>query len=220
MSMIGISPIGANGLGKTVVNGASRRPRPPAKTTARTRASSDAVGLGAIERSMLRHPVDRAPEPFLERDRWRPSTRLANLGSVGHQAVYLARRGTQALRILLDDERPSDEVTDDADQLANRGLSTRTKIENVSQRRVALGESDEASDRVSDEVEVTRGLQRSQPESLSGQGLADHRRDEGPRRLTRAGGVEGADDGRRETEAAPEALNEMIGPDFGCRVRR
>src|SRR5215208_73232 len=100
-SMIGTSPIGASGLGNTVVNGSSRRPRPPARITART-GRSDRILVGSVAAQVCLDPLDGPAQALIQGDSRLPVGQGSEFGGVADETVDLAAGRPHALRLGLD----------------------------------------------------------------------------------------------------------------------
>src|SRR5690349_16356843 len=92
MSRIGLSPTGMSGLGRIVVYGASRVPRPPARMTAFMMIPSALylVSGWIVAVEVLRDPFDRAAQPFVQPNLRLPAQQLARQAIVAVQLEHLA----------------------------------------------------------------------------------------------------------------------------------
>src|SRR4051794_41516271 len=125
-SAIGMSPIGMSGFGNTVVYGARRVPRPPARITART---SDRVLVWPEEIEVLGDPLDRPLQPFVERDLRLPAQHLSRARRVGAQALHLAGGRAEPSGVFDDRRGAIDHRHDLRRELGDRDLLARPEVD-------------------------------------------------------------------------------------------
>ena len=111
---------------------------------------------------------------------------------------------------------------DELDEIADRDLTTRTTVERLADNAVVgLQQRDICVDGVEHEVEVARRVECSEEDlALAGGDLRDRRRNDGSSGLAGPIGVERSERDHRKVEAEVVALDELVGGDLRCRVRR
>src|SRR5687767_5657036 len=229
--MTGLSAMGTSGFGKTVVSGRSRVPSPPARIAAVTSAQvggasteadagdSDDIFLDLVAGETALQICDGPLEPCVQRDAWTPAEHRAGLRVVADQSIDLAGGGPEATLVGAHAQAPAEQLSDDVHQLRDRHALARSQVDCLTDAFARPGRGDEAIGGVGHIGEVAYRRRAAEADLVARECLRDDRRDDGPRALTRAVGVERAHDARGEPEAVPVALDHLVGGDLRRRIR-
>src|SRR3990172_4809480 len=172
-SRIGFSPIGSSGLGVVSVRGPTPTPRPPARITVFIRPPfsygppsygryshrppySYGVLLRPVQLDVLPHPLDRPPQPLVQRRVRAPPRQPLRLRAVGQQPRDLALARPQPLLVSLHDKVAACDLAHLPHHLADRHFASGPRVHHLPHRRVGPANLHERARRVLDEREVAQ----------------------------------------------------------------
>lgn len=164
--------------------------------------------------------MNRFIQAFIERDAGTPAEQGFGESGVGEEPADFAGGGSNAGGIGFDRDRPAHAFGDSPDEFADRKILSATDVDRSTDGRVASRDRDESGDGVRNERQVSPGVEASEPNGASDEGLADDGRNDRAGRLTRSEGIERPEDRHRQAERSLIRDAQGVGGDLGRRIGR